>query len=153
MHKGKKRGPLTDEHKQKISIANTNPPAETRKRMSDSAKIKIFTKEHKMNLSKSGKGKLSDRLKNQVKNGLPIYPIIGNYEKEIIDVLEETIGYTIFRQYKVGKYHIDGYCPNYQLAIEIDGKDHRRDNAINQDKIREDFIKQELGCQFVRIDV
>lgn len=91
------------------------------------------------------------RIENQKNKGLPMQPAIGNCETEILDVLEETIGYKILRQHKVSKYHIDGYCPNYQLAIEIDGPRHKK--TIEYDKNRENYIKNKLGCQFIRINI
>jgi very-short-patch-repair endonuclease len=35
-------------------------------------------------------------------------------------------GLKFFRQYSVGKYILDFYCPKYRLAIEADGSQHFR---------------------------
>ena len=93
----------------------------------------------------------NNQIKKQVSDGLPSTPTVGHYETEILDVLEKCIGYTIIRQYQVGKYCLDGYCPNYQLAIEIDGPRHER--RIGYDRIREKEIKKKIKCQFIRIKV
>jgi very-short-patch-repair endonuclease len=53
------------------------------------------------------------------------------------------------RQYSVGAYVLDFYCPEIKLAIEIDGESHCRSSAEEYDKLREDEIKQ-LGIQFLR---
>ena len=54
-------------------------------------------------------------------------------------------------QYSVGTYLIDAYMPDLKLAIEIDEKHHK--NNVDEDKRREDYIVQKLGCRFIRIDV
>lgn len=53
------------------------------------------------------------------------------------------------RQYSVGSYVLDFYCPEIKLAIEIDGESHFRSLAEEYDKAREDEIKQ-VGIQFLR---
>ncbi len=37
---------------------------------------------------------------------------------------KQLLGYKIRRQYGVGKYAIDFYCPQLKLGIEIDGESH-----------------------------
>ncbi|MEZ8691132.1 AbaSI family restriction endonuclease, partial [Vibrio splendidus] len=54
-------------------------------------------------------------------------------------------------QYSVGTYLLDGYFPELNLAVEIDEKHHSM--AKEADLIRENKIKEELGCEFFRIDV
>jgi len=76
-------------------------------------------------------------------------PQIGKYETQILNNLEKCFNYTIKRQYKVDGYFIDGYCASLNLAIEIDEKHHI--NNYHKDKIREENIKKELNCTFLRI--
>ncbi len=47
-------------------------------------------------------------------------------EKKIWQVLrnKQMEGLKFFRQYSVGKYILDFYCPKYKLAIEADGGQH-----------------------------
>ena len=73
-------------------------------------------------------------------------PNVGKHEKEILDYLE-TSGIKIIRQYPVLGYWIDGYIPEYKLAIEIDERVKNKPKDIG----REDLIKDELGCIFIRI--
>ena len=47
------------------------------------------------------------------------------------------------------KYRIDFYTPKYNLAVEYDEKGHR--NKMSEDKIREQEIHNELGCNFIRV--
>ena len=58
-------------------------------------------------------------------------------------------GYKFRRQYGVGRYSIDFYCPELELAIEVDGDSHFADGAAEKDKERENFIIQ-FGIRFLR---
>jgi|SRR3989344_8523891 len=58
-------------------------------------------------------------------------------------------GYKFRRQYSVGRYVVDFYCPIAKLAIELDGDSHYVADAPEYDKIRENFIK-EYGIRFLR---
>ena len=51
------------------------------------------------------------------------------------------------RQYSVGPYIIDFYCPEIGLAIELDGGQHATN--IEYDRVRTAFINQ-LGIRVVR---
>lgn len=56
--------------------------------------------------------------------------------------------YTVHRQYPVGKYLLDFYISELNLAIEYDDPSHKY--TKEQDQQREKEIKQLIGCQFVR---
>src|SRR3989338_9165964 len=58
-------------------------------------------------------------------------------------------GYKFRRQYGVGHYVIDFYCPVAKLAIEIDGSSHTTHDAKLFDKIRQELI-EEFGIHFLR---
>lgn len=59
-------------------------------------------------------------------------------------------GYKFRRQYSVGPYVIDFYCPKLRLAIEIDGDAHfESDTAVARDRRRQRFIEA-YGITFVR---
>jgi hypothetical protein len=77
-----------------------------------------------------------------------ISPNIGKHEKQYIDWIEQVIGYPIIRQYPCKGYFIDGYCKERNLAIEIDERPKIRPKDIE----RENIIKQELNCEFLRIN-
>ena len=58
--------------------------------------------------------------------------------------------YKFRRQYSVGKFVIDFYCPELKLAIEIDGETHFvNDEAKKYDEERQAFIES-FGICFVR---
>jgi very-short-patch-repair endonuclease len=58
-------------------------------------------------------------------------------------------GYKFRRQYSVGKFVIDFYCPKLKLAIEVDGDSHFIKEADTYDKERQTIIET-LGITFLR---
>ena len=44
-----------------------------------------------------------------------------------------------YRQYSVGPYILDFFCPTTRLSIELDG--HQHENATEYDRERENFLK------------
>jgi len=59
-------------------------------------------------------------------------------------------GYKIRRQYPINNSYIaDFYCASKRLIIEIDGGIHERKDIKENDKIREQFIK-EWGYRIIR---
>lgn len=70
-------------------------------------------------------------------------------ERAALAAVEQVLGVTLIRQYKVGRYRIDGYDPVNQVAYEVDEPAHR--HQIAQDAVRQAVIERELGCRFVRI--
>ncbi len=52
-------------------------------------------------------------------------------------------GLKFFRQYSVGPYILDFYCPAEKLAIELDGNQHLESDAIIYDAERTAFLKSE----------
>ena len=93
------------------------------------------------------------RIQGQFNKGLSSMPCIGKYEPGILDNLENSLGLKIKRQHKVCGYFLDGYIPSLNLAIEIDEKYHKSIKQLNKDEIRENNIKAELNCQFLRMEV
>lgn len=69
------------------------------------------------------------------------------YLQDVIDVLPSSIEYV--REFKIGKYRIDLYLPKYKIAIECDEYGHK---GYKDEEIREQFIRQQLDCKFVRFN-
>ena len=61
----------------------------------------------------------------------------------------QVLGYKFRRQYGVGPYVIDFYCPALKLAVEIDGDSHFVTDAIENDNRRRAFIKS-FAIHFLR---
>lgn len=53
------------------------------------------------------------------------------------------------RQYSVGAYVLDFYCPECKLALEIDGSSHDAEDAQAYDTARQRYIEA-LGIRFLR---
>jgi len=58
-------------------------------------------------------------------------------------------GLKFFRQYSVGSYVLDFYCPEKRLALEIDGGQHGDVDSQQHDAQRDSYLK-ELGIRVVR---
>ena len=54
------------------------------------------------------------------------------------------------RQHSMGRYVLDFYCPEANLAIEIDGESHSRDDHPERDAVRDDWLRAQ-GVEVLRI--
>ena len=63
---------------------------------------------------------------------------------------KQILGYKFRRQYSVGNFVVDFYCPKLKLAIEVDGPSHFTKEAKEYDKNREEYIKS-FGIRFLRV--
>ena len=52
------------------------------------------------------------------------------------------LGYKFRRQFSVGNFILDFYCPKLRLAIEIDGKQHTTSENREYDYSRTDFLEE-----------
>ncbi len=53
------------------------------------------------------------------------------------------LGKKFRRQYGVGQYSLDFYCPNERLGIELDGGTHDSSEAYDYDQKRTEFIQSQ----------
>ena len=60
------------------------------------------------------------------------------------------LGYKFRRQYGVDAFKIDFYCPELQLAVEVDGEIHNTPEAREYDKQRQQYIET-FGIKFLRL--
>lgn len=51
------------------------------------------------------------------------------------------LGYKFFRQFGIGKYIMDFYCPVLKFMIEIDGATHCTEDEIQKDKTRDQYLR------------
>jgi very-short-patch-repair endonuclease len=58
-------------------------------------------------------------------------------------------GYKFRRQFSIGRYVLDFYCPKIKLGIEIDGESHFTKEAQGNDKIRQEVIEN-FGVKLLR---
>lgn len=57
--------------------------------------------------------------------------------------------YRFRRQYSVGKFVIDFYCPKLKLAVEVDGDSHFVEGSNERDRERQKIIET-FGITFLR---
>lgn len=58
-------------------------------------------------------------------------------------------GVKFFRQYSVGAYVVDFYCPTHKLAVELDGGQHAEEETKEYDSVRTDYLKA-IGMEVIR---
>jgi very-short-patch-repair endonuclease len=75
------------------------------------------------------------------------------YKEQITinDILNSFLGEKIKLQYPVGRYFIDLYFLEYNLAIECDENNHS-DRDVYYENEREKYIKNNLNCTFIRFN-
>ena len=59
------------------------------------------------------------------------------------------LGRKFRRQYSVGPYVVDFYCPELKLAVEVDGDSHFQPGALEKDQRRQAFIES-FDIKFLR---
>ncbi|MEK7187102.1 MAG: endonuclease domain-containing protein [Patescibacteria group bacterium] len=64
-----------------------------------------------------------------------------------LNLRKHNIGARFKRQHSIGPYILDFYCPEYKLAIEIDGAQHKENREY--DKERTMFLREQ-GIREVR---
>lgn len=67
----------------------------------------------------------------------------------------QLLGLKFQRQYGIGPYIIDFFCPELRLAIEIDGDSHFAPDAVVYDKQRQQFIESKdiTVVRFLNTDI
>lgn len=76
--------------------------------------------------------------------------IIRRKENEYISNIMDSLSIESFQQFKVGNYRIDLYIPEYKIAIECDEFNHSK--YIEEEILRQIYIEETLGCQFIRFN-
>ncbi|MDD2758207.1 MAG: endonuclease domain-containing protein [Patescibacteria group bacterium] len=56
-------------------------------------------------------------------------------------VRNDQLGVRFRRQYGIGKYIVDFYCPQLKLAIEIDGLTHSDEKVFAKDEQRQKYLE------------
>jgi very-short-patch-repair endonuclease len=55
------------------------------------------------------------------------------------------------RQFSIGRYILDFYCPEYRLGIEADGGQHYTDKGRQRDEIRTTELSK-IGVKIIRFN-
>ncbi len=72
-------------------------------------------------------------------------------EEAALSTIEQVLSINLIREYKVGRYRIDGYHKETNTAYEIDEEHHNQQKK--EDITRQEYIESKIGCKFVRIEV
>jgi len=72
-------------------------------------------------------------------------------ERKLWSILRnrQMAGFKFLRQYSVGSYILDFYCPEKRLAVEIDGGQHADIRSQQHDAQRDSYLKG-LGIRVLR---
>ena len=62
---------------------------------------------------------------------------------------KQFLGMKFFRQYSVGPYILDFYCPALKYAVELDGGQHNQDENREYDAARSAYLKAN-GIEVIR---
>ena len=54
---------------------------------------------------------------------------------------KQFFGMKFFRQYSIGPYILDFYCPTLKLAVELDGGQHNMFESKEYDAVRSEYLK------------
>jgi len=63
----------------------------------------------------------------------------------------QLVGERFRRQFSVGHYVLDFYCPKYKLAIELDGAGHFTDEGREYDARRTEYLNS-VGIRVIRFE-
>ena len=61
-------------------------------------------------------------------------------------------GFKFRRQFSIGPYIMDFYCPEAKLGIELDGAGHQTLDGVKYDKVRSDYLLREQGIRVIRFE-
>ena len=89
--------------------------------------------------------------KNNILNFKFILPT--RKEIEFFDILKDfllPLEVELFWQYKILNFKVDCFLKKFNLIIEYDEKHHKK--FANEDRIREDLIKENIECSFLRLN-
>jgi very-short-patch-repair endonuclease len=54
---------------------------------------------------------------------------------------KQFFGIRFFRQYSIGPYIVDFYCPTMKLAVELDGGQHGQSDSRENDSARSEYLR------------
>ena len=56
------------------------------------------------------------------------------------------------RQFSIGQYILDFYCPELKIAIELDGSHHFTANGNERDFVRDKYLAEQEGIVLLRFE-
>jgi very-short-patch-repair endonuclease len=64
----------------------------------------------------------------------------------------QILGYKFRRQFSIGPYILDFYCPEAKLCVELDGADHYTIDGAKSDQFRSGYLFNEHGIKVLRFE-
>ena len=64
----------------------------------------------------------------------------------------QILGYKFRRQFSIGPYILDFYCPEAKLCVELDGADHYTIDGVKYDQLRSGYLFNEHGIKVLRFE-
>jgi very-short-patch-repair endonuclease len=87
--------------------------------------------------------------KKLVKNAQELRKNMTPEEKHLWYDFLKKLPITVHRQKNIGNYIVDFYIPSARIVIEIDGIQHREENHLESDRVR-DFELAKIGNKVFR---
>jgi very-short-patch-repair endonuclease len=87
---------------------------------------------------------LRERRRQLRRNMTPSEKILWNKLRN-----KQILNLRFLRQYGIGSYVLDFYCPKLRLAVEVDGPNHLVKSQIEYDKVRQETIEN-VSVTFLR---
>ena len=72
-------------------------------------------------------------------------------EKSILDLIEQRYGITLYRQFPIFNYRLDGYDRASNVAVEVNESRHFKRTKIRTDLIRQMKIIRHLRCSWITV--
>ena len=88
-----------------------------------------------------------EQRRNLRSNGTPAEAAMWNILKG-----KKIMGLQWRRQFSIGPYILDFYCPKIHLCIELDGEPHYTLKGMEQDQIRTEWLQEEHGIHILRFE-
>ena len=96
-------------------------------------------------LTNNGAEILTNKFKYNIRSARFEYKYLNEIE-DFLNIMN--IKYIL--QYRVDNFRIDLYIPKYNLAIEIDEKEHKYKK--DYDIKRQNYIEDKIHCKFIRVN-
>ena len=98
-----------------------------------------------------GKNALHKYNQTTLENAIELRNNATKQEKKLWKYINKSqLGYKFRRQQPIDKYIVDFFCPELKLIIELDGGQHNKEQNIESDKKRTDFLNKQ-GYRVLRI--
>lgn len=110
---------------------------------------------HLMSITHNSKRIILQKIYNEMGGEFNNIVCIDRFETSFFNKLREMLeefNIELEQQYEVLNYKLDGYLPQYNIAIEYDDSYHYTGKQREKDLKRQQEIEKELNCEFIRLN-